>query len=183
MEPQGHNLKSLASKVKSSDLASQPASPSKCPVLGSRTALFFELLKMGQGHDQFCFVLGNARELAKKILKAFLPREAWIFGPKTFFFFFGDHFRVVSLVLSLGLECSYPWPREGVLGRTVLDLGFFCVLGLGLDSCVLDPSSDLKGHLGRLCVKNFTVTPLWNNFGNFFRIFSHQLWFFSAKKS
>ena len=40
-------------------------------------------------------------------------------------FFFGDHFRVVSLVLSLGLECSYPWPRERVLGKTVLDLGFF----------------------------------------------------------
>ena len=42
--PRGHNLKSLASK---------PASPRKCPVLGSRTALFFELLKMGQGNDQF----------------------------------------------------------------------------------------------------------------------------------
>ena len=53
----------LVSKVKS--LASKPPSPQKCLVLGSRTALFFDLLKMRQGHDQFCFVLKNARVLAK----------------------------------------------------------------------------------------------------------------------
>ena len=70
--PRGHNLKSLALKVKSLALASKPASPRKCPVLGSRTALFFDLLKIGQGHDQFCFVLKNARELEKKILKTFI---------------------------------------------------------------------------------------------------------------
>ena len=40
----GHNL-----KVKS--LALKPASPRKCPVHGSRTALFFAVLKTGQGHD------------------------------------------------------------------------------------------------------------------------------------
>ena len=39
----GHNLKSLASKV--NFLASKPTSPRKCPVLGSRTALFFDRLK------------------------------------------------------------------------------------------------------------------------------------------
>ena len=41
--PRGHILKSLASKVKS--LAWKPQVLENWPVLGSRTALFFELLK------------------------------------------------------------------------------------------------------------------------------------------
>ena len=41
--PRGHILKSLASKVKS--LVSKPQVLENCPVLGSRTALFFEQLK------------------------------------------------------------------------------------------------------------------------------------------
>ena len=53
----GHNLKSFALN---------PASPRKCPVLGLRTALFYDTLKMGQGHEQCCFVSEHARELAKK---------------------------------------------------------------------------------------------------------------------
>ena len=45
--PRGHILKSLAlaSKVKSLALASKPQVLENWPVLGSRTALFFELLK------------------------------------------------------------------------------------------------------------------------------------------
>ena len=45
--PRGHILKSLAlaSKVKSLALASRPQVFENWPVLGSRTALFFELLK------------------------------------------------------------------------------------------------------------------------------------------
>ena len=45
--PRGHILKSLAlaSKVKSLALASKPQVLENCPVLGSRTALFFEQLK------------------------------------------------------------------------------------------------------------------------------------------
>ena len=35
----------LASKLKSLALASKPTSPRKCPVLGSRTAVFFDWLK------------------------------------------------------------------------------------------------------------------------------------------
>ena len=115
----------LASQVKS--LASKPASPRKCPVLSSRTALFFYLLKMGQGHDQFCFVLSNARELAKsKFEDISFPRERLnfpenfqIFGAKTFFF------RRSLLHCVLG-----PWPgaflslasKGSVLGRAVLGL-------------------------------------------------------------
>ena len=41
--PRGHILKSLASKVKS--LASRPQVLENWPVLGSRTALFFGMLK------------------------------------------------------------------------------------------------------------------------------------------
>ena len=45
--PQGHIFKSLAlaSKVKFLALASKPQVLENCPVLGSRTALFFEQLK------------------------------------------------------------------------------------------------------------------------------------------
>ena len=55
--PRGHILKSLAlaSKVKSLALASRPQVLENWPVLGSRTALFFELLK-------FCEALKNFLE-------------------------------------------------------------------------------------------------------------------------
>ena len=43
--PRGHILKSLAPKVKFLALASRPQVLENWPVLGSRTALFFELLK------------------------------------------------------------------------------------------------------------------------------------------
>ena len=43
--PRGQILKSLASKVKSLALASRPQVLENWPVLGSRTAVFFELLK------------------------------------------------------------------------------------------------------------------------------------------
>ena len=42
---------SLASKVKS--LTSKPPSPRKIPCSRPRTALFFDLLKIGQGHEHF----------------------------------------------------------------------------------------------------------------------------------
>ena len=61
---------------------------------------------------------------------------------KTFFFW---------RALALG-----PWPRAflslasrvSVLGKAVLGLGlgFFCVLGLGLESCVLDSTSAANSH-------------------------------------
>ena len=44
---------------------------------------------------------------------------------------------LVSLVLGLGLEHSCPWPRECLS----LASDFFCVLGLGLEPCVLDSTS------------------------------------------
>ena len=53
--PRGHILKSLAlaSKVKSLALASRPQVLENWPVLGSRTALFFELLKFCGALEKF----------------------------------------------------------------------------------------------------------------------------------
>ena len=55
--PRGHILKSLAlaSKVKSLALASRPQVLENWPVLGSRTALFFELLKFCGVLEKFIF--------------------------------------------------------------------------------------------------------------------------------
>ena len=53
--PRGHILKSLAlaSKVKSLALASRPQVLENWPVLGSRTAVFFELLKFCEALENF----------------------------------------------------------------------------------------------------------------------------------
>ena len=53
--PRGHTLKSLAlaSKVKSLALASRPQVLENWPVLGSRTALVFELLKFCGALEKF----------------------------------------------------------------------------------------------------------------------------------
>ena len=48
----------------------------------------------------------------------------------------------MSLVLGLGLEHFCPWPREGLSSeRLSLASIFVCVLGLGLERCVLDSTS------------------------------------------
>ena len=49
------------------------------------------------------------------------------------FFFFGEHLRLCPWFLA---------SRGSVLGKAVLGLGFFCVLGLGLEPCVLDSTTD-----------------------------------------
>ena len=61
--------------------------------------------------------------------------------------FFEDHFRVVSLVLDLGIEHSCPWPREGLSSeRLSLASDFFCVFGLGLEHCVPDSTSVVENQ-------------------------------------
>ena len=64
----------------------------------------------------------------------------------------------MSLVLGLGLEHSCPWPRE-VLSSERLSLAlasfFFCVLGLSIEPCVLDSTSDLYQVIELLFKKNF----------------------------
>ena len=92
-------------------LASKPQVLENCLVLGSRTALIFELLK-------FC-------RLMKKFLKTFIfgERLKKILKPFFSFFFFGEHLRLCPLSLAwsipvLNLErvcswksCLWPWPR------------------------------------------------------------------------
>ena len=100
--PRGHILKSLA-------LASRPQVLENWPVLGSRTALFFELLK-------FCGALEKFLE------NVFLWRspEKFLWRP---FFFFGEYLclcpwslALASSIAVLGLESvcprkGCPWPR------------------------------------------------------------------------
>ena len=125
----------LASKVKSLTLASKPQVLENWPVLGSRTALFFELLK-------FCGALEK------------------IFWKK---FFCGDRLKnFCEDLFFLESTCACvlgPWPRAflslasivSVLGKAVLGLGlgFFCVLGL--EPCVLDSTSD-QDHCQTRCL-------------------------------
>ena len=56
---------------------------------------------------------------------------------KTFFFLE----NTCACVLGLGLEHSCPWPRDCLSSERLslaLASDFFCVLGLGLEPCVLD---------------------------------------------
>ena len=157
-------MKSLAldSKVKSLALASRPQVLENWPVLGSRTAAFFELLK-------FCGALENffgKRIFVEIAWKIFVKTFLFFFfffwrSPEKFLrrsiFFFESALALVSLVL--GLELSCPWPRECLSSeRLALALAlasdFFCVLGLGLEPCVLDSTS------GRLHTSHsFKIAP------------------------
>ena len=108
--PRGYILKCLASKVKSLTLASRPQVLENWPVLGLRTALFFELLK-------FC------RTPEKKFYKAFFTGERLKnFFEDLFFWdrlknFFGKLFFENTCACVLGLEHSCPWPREGLSSK------------------------------------------------------------------
>ena len=69
----------------------------------------------------------------------FFTLKIGISSRNNLFFRFGEHLRLVSLALSipvLGLEKS-------VLG---LGLGFFCIIGLGFERCVLDSTSVLDKY-------------------------------------
>ena len=129
-----HILKSLAlaSRVKSLALASRPQVLKNWPVLGSRTALFFKMLK-------FC------ETLEKYFGKRFFVEIAW----KSFFFFFEIAWKIFVKTFVLESTCAcvlgpWPWPREGLSSERLslaLASDFFCVLGLGLEPCVLDSTS------------------------------------------
>ena len=81
--------------------------------------------------------------------------SAWKIFWKTFFC--GDEKFLWRPLFFLESTCAcvlgpwpWPWPRAflslasrvSVLGKAVLGLGFFCVLGLGLEPCVLDSTSN-----------------------------------------
>ena len=128
--PRGHILKSLASKLQVLE---------NCPVLGSRTAVFFESLKFCRSFFVeklvfwrfFDFVFLRTPE--KQSLNTLL------------LLFFGEHLH----------RC--PFPRKGLFLKTVLEkavfgLGyFFCILGL--EPCALNSTSvscPFKPNVGRL---------------------------------
>ena len=119
-------MKSLASKVKS--LASRPQVLENWPVLGSRTAVFFELLKFCGALEKF-FGKRFFMEIARKIVvKTFFFLEstcACVLGP----------LALASSIPVLGLESVCP-------RRLSLASNFFCVLGL--EPSVLDSTSDLN---------------------------------------
>ena len=90
--------------------------------------------------------------LEKFFGKRFLVEIAGKIFVKTCFFF-GEHLRFVSLVLGLGLKHSCPWPRECLSSERLslaLASDFFCVLGLGLELCVLDSTSVTRLYFRRL---------------------------------
>ena len=81
-------------------------------------------------------------------LKNFCEDLFFLRSPEKFLWrpFFLRALALVSSVLGLGLEHSCPWPRECLSSeRLSLALAmasdFFCVLGLGLEPCVLDSTS------------------------------------------
>ena len=127
----------------------------------------FDSLKMGHGQDLLFTLPWKEAETSRKICKdLFLfwitpdfSRKIGVFSREELFFVFGgrrkknwgclflfwEHLRLVSLVL--GLKRSCPWLRECLLSRgrsLVLAVAsdFFCVLGLGLEGCVLNFTSD-----------------------------------------
>ena len=101
-------------------------------------------------------MLENATKLAENLRRPFLYLssgdrlkkvfEDLFFGDrlkKNFEDFFGRTIAPVSLVF--GLEHFCPWLREGLSSEGLflaLTSDFFCVLGLGLEPCVLDCTSD-----------------------------------------
>ena len=95
-----------------------------CP--RSRTALFFDLLKMGYSLDLFFFSLrlkfrGELAMFFREDLffgerLKFHSKSASFFAQRPFLlFYFGEHLRFVSLVR--GFEHSCLWPREGLSSK------------------------------------------------------------------
>ena len=114
-----------ASKVKSLTLASKPEVLENCPVLRSRTALFFEWLKFCRSPEKtfedLFFLENTCVGVLRPWLRAFLSLAS----------------RRVCLLKSC------PWPRI-----------FFCVLDLGLKPCVLVSTSDRMPQACKHCVVN-----------------------------
>ena len=134
--PKRHILKALASNVKSLTLASKPQVLENFPDLGSRTALFFKLLK-------FCRSL-------KILMIVFFLEIVWKIAMETAFF--GDRLKYFFknfFLRSLAACVLGPWPpaflslasRQSVLERAGLNFGYFCVFSLepGVLDCTSAP--------------------------------------------
>ena len=82
-----------------------------CPLLEDST--IFWLVENWPSHDEFCFVLKNARELAKKIFRAFFSQEnPWIFRKiyeilERRPFFFGERLNFPENFRTVGAETFF----------------------------------------------------------------------------
>ena len=134
--PRGHNLKSFALNT----------SPRKCPVLSLRTALFYDMLKTGQGHEQCCFVLEHARELAKKkkFWRLKFVEKLRICGRRPFFEIACVSQKFWAKTVYFVSWRTLPHCVFGHRPRAFPSLAsdFFGVLGL--EPCVLDSTFDVK---------------------------------------
>ena len=128
----GHILKpmALASKVKSLASASKPQVLQNCLFSAQEQHYFWK-------RQNFENRLKNFFE--NRFFGDRLKSDFW-----RSFFFLRTH---AACVLGLGLEHSCPWPRQS-LSSEGLSLAFasdfLFVLGLGLEPCVLDSTSDKK---------------------------------------
>ena len=116
----------LASKLKS--LASKPTSPWKCPVLGSRTALFFDswkrkitkenlILTSVSSSMTFFFEIAQNFAISMRFLRDDL--------------FFETTCKIVSSVFGLGLEKVGPWSWPRIFFESLawaLNVGFWTPL-------------------------------------------------------
>ena len=122
--PRGHILKSLASK---------PQVLENCPVLGSRTALFFKLLKVCGAPEKIFGRLFFGDRLKKIFEDLFFESTcACVLGPwlRAFLFFASTVSVLEKAVLSLGLGfflCPWPWPRALCLDST--STKYLCLRG------------------------------------------------------
>ena len=93
----------------------------KMPCPQPRTALFFESLKMGHGHDFFYVILENARKLVKIfffLTTSEILRKFFYFLRD--YFFFGEHLRVVLRVARGGQGVCPPpieMPQVKIMGQ------------------------------------------------------------------
>ena len=153
--PRGHILKSLALASKVKSLASRPQVLENWPVLGSRTALFFGMLKFCGALDKIFWKTFFSGDRLKNFCE-----DLFFF----FLFFFGDRLKNFCEDLffclfwrALALCVLGPWPRECLSSERLslaLASEFFCVLGLGLEPCVLDSTSGQQATIYRYC--NYT---------------------------
>ena len=132
-------MKSLASKVKS--LTLKPASPRKCPVLGSRTTLVFDWLKMVKVLTNFVSSWRTPESLRKSFWRFFFSWKTLEFSGKFTKLWIEDLFFYWR---------SLPLVSLATRGSVLLCRGiFFCIIGFGLEPCVDSTSGDLKEGTSR----------------------------------
>ena len=153
--------------MKSLTLASKPQVLKNCPVLGSRTALFFEPLKFcrkaPETSQKICedlFLFSSSGNRLKKIFEE-------LFCLKKIFedLFFWRTLAPVFLVFGLGLKrvCPWPWSRN-----------FFVPLSLASSLC---PRLHLCPLLNKCFKRCFKLGLVYSNVLNISNDMYHTIFF------